>query len=80
MEANLVACYYSFGVQQCICCIIHVRYEYSFSQAALDERRNNCASTYIMYGYRAYYLGMADSEVRPDTENCETYQRVSIPG
>jgi hypothetical protein len=32
--------------------MIHVRYEYSFSQAALDERRNGCAP-YIMYGYRA---------------------------
>jgi hypothetical protein len=30
--------------------MIHVRYEYSFNQAALDERRNGCAP-YIMYGY-----------------------------
>jgi hypothetical protein len=43
---------YSFRVQRYICCMIYVRYEYSFSQAALDERRNDCAS-YIMYGYRA---------------------------
>jgi hypothetical protein len=32
--------------------MIHVRYEYTFSQAVLDERRSVCAP-YIMYGYRA---------------------------
>jgi hypothetical protein len=32
--------------------MIHVRYEYSFSQAVLDERRSGCAP-YIMHGYRA---------------------------
>jgi hypothetical protein len=32
--------------------MIYVRHEYSFTQAAIEERRNGCAP-YIMYGYRA---------------------------
>jgi hypothetical protein len=32
--------------------MIYVRYEYSFSQAVLDERRSGYAP-YTMYGYRA---------------------------
>jgi hypothetical protein len=47
-----VSCYYSFRVQRYVRCMIHVRYEYSFSQAVLDERRSGCAP-YIMHGYRA---------------------------
>jgi hypothetical protein len=49
----MVSCYYSFRVQRYVRCMIHVRYEYSFSQAVLDERRSGCAPAYIMYGYRA---------------------------
>jgi hypothetical protein len=52
MGAFLVSCYYSFCVQRYVRCMIHVRYEYSFSEAVLDERRSDCAP-YIMYGYRA---------------------------
>jgi hypothetical protein len=62
MGAFLVSCYYSFRVQRYVCCMIHVRYEYSFSQAALDERRSGCAP-YILV--RLSSLGMAE-EVRPD--------------
>jgi hypothetical protein len=51
-SAFTVSCYYSFRVQRYVRCMIHVRYEYSLSQAVLDERRSGCAP-YIMYGYRA---------------------------
>jgi hypothetical protein len=47
-----VSCYYSFRVQRYVRCMIHVRYEYSFSQAVLDERRSGCAPNF-MYDYRA---------------------------
>jgi hypothetical protein len=47
-----VLCYHSFRVQRYIRCMMRKRYEYSFSQAILDEQRNGCAP-YIMYAYRA---------------------------
>jgi hypothetical protein len=46
------------------CCMNYLRYEYSFSQAILDERRNGCAPCIIHV--RLLSLCMAE-EVRPDT-------------
>jgi hypothetical protein len=44
--------------------MMHKRYEYSFSQAILDERRNGCAPEIMCT--RLLSLGMAE-EVQPDS-------------